>query len=149
MTEPIHPIARQLLGDSDEPDRKVPCAVCGESTDCPGFIVAAVKTWNEVNRDKQPPIRPSELGVCCAGECTSIMHARKHTEVQNENARTLAYLGMLFAGKYSPESIAWLREHGCGRYVTKVLETEGNRSHEPPREEAPHPAQGGFSYGDR
>lgn len=128
QSEPISPIARQLLGDSDEPDRMVSCAVCGEKTDCPGFIVAAVKTWNETHRDEHPPIRPSEMGVACAGACTATLAKRKHEAVQEEQAQTRAYLGMLFAGKYNAESLKWLRDHGCAIQVKRVLAEEGNKS---------------------
>lgn len=161
MTEPLSPIARQLLGDSDEPDRNVPCFICGASTPCPGFIVAAVKTWNEQHRDTERPIRPSELGVCCEGECTRILFERKHREVQEENAQTDALLKMLFVGKYNAESLAWLRKHGCAKQVERVLNEEGTRRAANNQSEAkpkttpatPYPAQRSFddeiSYGDK
>jgi hypothetical protein len=129
VTDEVHPIARQLLGDSDESDRDVPCAVCGASTPCPGFIVAAVKTWNEQHRDTDRPIRPSEMGITCDGECLHTMFNRKHREVQGENAQTLALLGMLLAGKYNHESLAWLRSHGHAKQVARVLAEEGQKSH--------------------
>lgn len=129
MSEVVHPIARQLLGDSDEPDRNVPCTVCGKSTLCPGFLIAAVKTWNQQHHNTERPIRLSEMGVTCEGDCLRIEFERRHRAVQEENAQTIALLRMLFVGKYSPESLAWLRSHGCAKQVARVLSEEGNKSH--------------------
>lgn len=130
MSEEIHPIARALLsGQSDEPDRQISCCICGRPTDCPGFIVAAVKTWNAHKRDQEPPIRPSEMGIACPGECTAVLFAQKHADVQEEQATTRAYLAMLFRGVYNPESLYWLRSHGCKKQVERVLHEEGTKAH--------------------
>lgn len=129
MGEPISPIARALLGDSDEPDREISCTWCGQKTSVPGFIVAAVKTWNEQHRETDAPIKPSEMGIACPGACTSALFKQKHEEQQREDATTLGYLSMLFAGKYNPESIAWLRKRGFSRQVNRVLNEEGQKSH--------------------
>lgn len=129
MSEELHPVARAFLGDSEEADRTIACAVCGAQTVCPGFIVAAVKVWNELHKDTERPIRPSEMGVTCDGPCTAELYKRKHAAVREEQQATRTYLAMLFVGKYNPESLEWLRTHGCATQVKRVLAEEGNKSH--------------------
>lgn len=141
MNEPLSPIARSLLGgecncDPKCVDRSIACAVCGEPTTCLAFIWHSVKIWNRQEAENAQRenrraefIRPSEIGVACEGDCTARLFATKHHEVQQENATTMAYLSMLFAGKYNAESLAWLRRHGCSKQVNRVLAEEGNKSH--------------------
>lgn len=127
--ETVAPIAIALLNaDSDEPDRKVPCCICGKETYLAGFLVASIKLWNaspQYIKSTSDLIKPSDLEIACDGECNQTLYARRHTIVQQENATTLAYLAMLHVGKYNPESLAWLRQHGCARYVERVLAKEG------------------------
>lgn len=153
FTEPLSPIARALLGGSDEPDREVPCAICGEKTPCPGFVVAAVRSWNKQHPDQQP-IRPSEMGVCCPGEHTAQLFKQKHLIVQEEHAESRALLSLLFRGNYNAESLATLRARGYGAQVHRVLNEEGQRSHaeQPKKSESrksTRPAQTTFDDGDR
>lgn len=138
MTEPISDIARALLGDSDEPDRQITCCICGAMTTCLGFIWHSVKLWNqreaelatEENR-RADFIRPSQMGIACPGDCTQRKAIEMRIAVQQEINTTSAYLGMLHAGKYNPESLAWLRKHGHSKLVTRVLAKEGTtKAHE-------------------
>ena len=153
-TEAISPIARALLGGSDEPDRDVPCAICGEKTPCPGFIVTAVRTWNRQHPDQQP-IRPSEMDVCCPGEHTAQLFKAKHAAIQEEHAESRALLAMLFVGKYNAESLATLRARGYSSQVNRVLNEEGQRAHgeqpkkSEPRKSKQRPAQTSFDEGDQ
>lgn len=136
------PIARALLGgECDcEPkctDRMVSCAICGAQTTCLAFIWHAVKLWNHAegkaaDAERRPVqyIRPTEMGIACEGECTATLFRQRHHDVQEEHATTNAYLSMLARGLYNPESLAWLRKHGCSRQVNRTLAEEGNRSHE-------------------
>ncbi len=125
------PIARLIADAPDEPDRDAPCAICSKPTPIPGFVMAIVKTWN--NRAASPSdfIRMSDIGNACPGACTAELHKRKHDEYQAENETTIAYLAMLHVGKFNPESLAWLRKHGCGRYVERLLAREGTAKAHP------------------
>lgn len=132
----MHPIARALMGEGEGPDRDVPCIVCGTLTNCPGFVWASVKLWNRreaeaAQREQRMAnlIGGREMGMTCAGECTAVEFRRRHAANAAEIGTTMAYLGMLRAGKYNPESLAWLRAHGHAADVARILATEGNQSH--------------------
>ena len=103
---------------------------------CPGFIWAAVRTWNQqegalaiANNRKALFISGRDIGVCCEGECTRLLFLQKHAEAEQETWTTAVYLRELRAGRYNPQTIQWLREHGYGAQVQKTLNEEGNRSH--------------------
>jgi hypothetical protein len=125
----IAPIARMLFGDDDgTPDGVITCCICGEKTKLAGFLVRTLKFWNNSKdyiKTTSDMITPAALTIACEGECNAKLYAMKHEEVQREHAQTIALLAMLFAGKYNPESIAWLRSHGCRRQVEYVLAKEG------------------------
>lgn len=139
MSEEVHPIARAILGgECDcEPrciDREISCAVCGEPTTCLAFIWHAVRLWNrreakDAERENRPLyfIKPSDMGIACEGDCTARLFATKHFEVQQEHATTIAFWNMLLAGKYNPESLAWLRKHGYAKRVEAYFNAEGNK----------------------
>lgn len=145
MSEELSPIARALLGgECDcEPrcqDREVSCTICGEKTVCLAFIWHAVRMWNrqeakdaEVANEgrgrRAEFIKPSDMGIACEGECTARLYATRHYEVQQEHAQTQALWQMLLVGKYTAESLAWLRRHGYAKQVARILAEEGNKSH--------------------
>lgn len=133
MTEEAYsPIARALLGDSDEPDRNVPCMKCGRATECPGFLVASVRLWNrQEDADAREQNRRAHLisysEICPCDECAPLVRAEKREEYMLECATTSIYLRELRAGKYNPESLAWLRSHDWGHEVHRVLSEEGTK----------------------
>ena len=59
--------------------------------------------------------------------CAPLVRQEKRTEYQLEISPTMIYLRELRAGKYNPESLAWLRHHGFGAEVHRVLTEEGTR----------------------
>lgn len=123
-------IARALAGDTDEPDKMVPCMRCGKQTLCPGFLIASVKLWNrdekrlaeEVGR-RIEFITWGELIPCDV--CAPIVRQQMKEEYILECTTTQIYLRELRAGKYNPESLQWLRRHGYAEEVQRVLSTEG------------------------
>ena len=118
-------IARTLLGDDgSEPDRDVPCYVCGKQTTCPGFIWRSVKLWNreeaklaDANQRPAQFIAARDMKITCDGECKRTLFEDEHRQYQREIETTFAYLAMLRAGNFNPESLAWLRKHGRARDV--------------------------------
>lgn len=124
----------KVLGLEGEASRRVPCAVCKEPTPLPDFIWESVRLWNreelrlaeEANR-KADFITTHELGMTCdpPKPCRGELFRRKHAESERDNETTRVYLGMLCAGKYNPESLAWLRARGHAKMVERVLAAEG------------------------
>jgi hypothetical protein len=134
----LSPIAQALLGGVEAPDRKVPCRMCGELTEIPGFLWEAVKLWNrreceladEAARSagfvgKIELIKSSEIAACDA--CAPKVRAQLTAEYMLEISTTQIYLRELRAGRYNPESLTWLRKHGHTADVIQVLSEEGNK----------------------
>lgn len=133
MSEPYSPIARALLGGVDVPDKDVPCMECGTLFRLDGFLWESVKLWNREENESaaaanQRPnfIRSNEIACCDA--CTPKVAARKRHEYQLEINTTEIYLRDLRAGRYSPDTLRWLRDHGHADTVRRVLDSEGSNA---------------------
>lgn len=133
-------VVAALMGNAEnERDRDVACWVCGKPTPMPGFIVNTLKQWNrEIDRraSYDPPrashhdlMRLTDVQIACDGACTSELYRRNHEREQKEIETSIAFWRMLVAGKYNDESITWLRKHGYGKQVARVLGAEGNKAH--------------------
>jgi hypothetical protein len=133
VSEPLSAVGRAIMGETEEPDRQVPCMRCKRMTVCPGFIITAVKRWNHEERERAGNARVpqyltyAEIVPCDA--CLPVVFAEKRADDMLVHNTTDIYLRELRAGRYNPESINWLRRHGWAAEVQRVLSEEGNKSH--------------------
>lgn len=123
----VRRLSPQAAGDLD--DVMVPCRVCRTPTSVATYILAAVKRWNQGERELAESTEASDLFhkpefihsheiVACPGPCTLQVRADIARAAAVEYATTEAELDALKAGHLSPEGAGWLRRHGHGDRVS-------------------------------
>lgn len=116
-----------IMATSETPDRNANCMRCGKpGVVMPGFVYDWLKRWNREENEaaqredrKQNFISSNEC-VCC-DDCIPLYRKELDERAAFEFATTEVYLRDLKLGRYSPQTLSWLRSHGHARTVTHEL----------------------------
>lgn len=119
-----------LMGAAaDKADVEVPCNVCGKPYTLPGYIYESVRLWNHEETESarlsgEDPnyIRKNEIAAC--EDCTGEERERRNREHVRNRELTDMYLRDMRAGRYSAETLAWLRENGRAKEVDDYMRSE-------------------------
>jgi len=123
--------AIKMIDDSG-PCLEGACIECKTPVQIPAAIAEGARLWNleervVAEREQRHPqyLRLGDL-ICCES-CIPIRRKSLERDAHQERFTTEIYLRDLFAGRYNPNTLRWLREHGHGKDVTRVLNEEGTR----------------------
>jgi hypothetical protein len=110
----------------DDATKTVRCRRCGVDVEVPAFLVDTAHNWSrrefrradEVQRVPHA-ISASELVACAA--CTQLEETERQRQRDQETYTTSAYQRDVKAGSRNPTALAWLRDHGYGLWLDRVL----------------------------
>lgn len=132
--------ARPVVVRAEQPDETVEsqCCRCGCAIQVPRWMRDTVAAWNkrEARRSEDAEkaggaympqyIRLRECAACDA--CDAAVRGDRDRESAIDFATTRSYLTQLRKGVYSPQGIAWLKQHGHEREVDAFFAAEGRQT---------------------
>jgi hypothetical protein len=119
-----------VSGDGER-ELVVRCRRCKDDVTVPQFIVDTAREWmvREFRRadagllNRVPETISNDDLVACE-RCTLLEAEEQRVEREREAYTTDVYRQTVKAGGRDPQALNWLREHGLGKWVDKMLEAD-------------------------